>query len=375
MTIGAYRITRANGERVPIIDENRNLRIDVIRAPATAGTFTGSYGANAYQGSSFGFLAGGGPAPPYDNRKLIQKFPFASDANAADTGGDLAQWNSSSAASSSPTHGYIAGGYWGPSSSGSTNGRIEKYPFAISSGTAALVGNTSINTYVPKGASSDTHGYQAGGLQPTSPQKTTDIDKYSHSSDEDATKIGDLADTAPGEARYGYVPNSSRNVGVAFFSGGFNNPPASGGLTTRIQRFPFATDEDAVDTGGDLIGGSYGLQDGAGTSSPTHAYVAGGSPPYNTDITMIQKFPFSISSGTASDVGDLFLGTGRLRGISSTTHGYGVGGNAPPTVPPPYPYAGINTIQKWSISSDANGTDVSDLVQVSNNTSDPGSQV
>lgn len=377
MTRGAYRITLSNGERIPIIDENRNLRIDEIRAPQTAGVFTGSYGANAYQGSTSGFITGGGPNSPYANRAIIHKFPFASDTNSTDTGGDLLQWTSSASGSSSPTHGYVAGGYKGPTSSGSLTGAIEKYPFAISSGTSSSVGSQATSKYYSRGVSSDTHGYTVAGYQPGPVPKSIDIEKYSHSSDESATDVGDLYDTA--ERRHGYISNSARNAGIAFFSGGFSNPPSTGGLISRIQKFPFATDEDAVDTGGDLIGGLYvpdiGTYDAAGTVSPTHAYVAGGTPPYAFNVDTIQKFPFSISSGSATDVGDLFFGYSGLKGISSTTHGYAVGGNAPYSVPPPYPYAGVNIIQKWSIASDANGTDVGDMIHAANNHPDPGHQV
>jgi len=373
MTRGAYRITKANGDRVPIIDENRNLRIDEIRAPATAGVFTGSYGANAYQGSTSGFIAGGGPAPPYANRAIIHKFPFASDAGSTDTGGDLLQWTSQASGSSSPTHGYIAGGYKGPVSSGSLTGAIEKYPFAISSGTSSLVGSQATSKYFSRGASSDTHGYTvAGYVSPPAPvPKSIDIEKYSHSSDESATDVGDLYDTA--EPRSSYIPNSARNAGLAFFSGGYSNPPEPAGLTSRIQKFPFATDENAVDTGGDLIGGLYvpniGTYSAAGTVSPTHAYIAGGGPPYQFSVDTIQKFPFSISSGSATDVGNLVQGTSNLKGISSTVSGYAVGGYGPGTPD------GIDTIQKWSIASDANATDVGNLIHGSDNHPDPGHQV
>lgn len=334
---------------------------------------------NEYQGSAFGFIAGGGPYPPYENQQIIHKFPFASDANSADTGGDLRLFKNSSSGSSSPTHGYIAGGYQGPAafpnpSSGATNGAIDKFPFAISSGISTDVGDQVTNTNVPVGASSDTHGYSIAGLSyGFGPSLLSDVEKYSHSSDGNATKIGDLIDD-----RWNHASNSSRNDGVAFVSGGFDTPPSSGGLSDTIQKFPFASDNDAVDTGANIIGGlytTYGVSGATGTVSKTHAYIAGGGPPYLFQVNMIQKFPFSISSGTSTDVGDLFYGRANLSGISSTTHGYATGGEATPNPPAPYPYDGVNTIQKWSIASDANGTDVGDMIHPANNHPDPGHQV
>ena len=89
MTIGAYRITRA-GERTPVIDENRNLRVDVIRAPATAGIDRDGDPYTGIQGSTYGFTAGGffngwsgGPTPQAGPpspviQTVIDRFPFLS---------------------------------------------------------------------------------------------------------------------------------------------------------------------------------------------------------------------------------------------------------------------------------------------------------
>ena len=94
----------------------------------------------------------------------------------------LARTNTS--ASSSPTHGYAAGGY----TSGFLN-NIDKFAFA-SSATGTDVGDTTVATAVDAGATSTTHGYildhQTGG------GVGNVIHKYSHTSDANATDIGDL---------------------------------------------------------------------------------------------------------------------------------------------------------------------------------------
>ena len=63
----------------------------------------------------------------------------------------------------------------------------------------------------------------------------------------------------------------------------------------------------------------------------------------------IQKFSFS-SDGNGSDVGDLTAARGNAGSTSSsTTHGYTNGGNS------------SNVIDKYPFSSDANATDVGNL--------------
>ena len=68
-----------------------------------------------------------------------------------------------------------------------------------------------------------------------------------------------------------------------------------------IDKFSFATDGNATDVG-DL---TVGRQTGAGSSSTTHGYSAGGYGPGTSNI--IDKFPFS-TDANATDVGDLTLG-------------------------------------------------------------------
>jgi len=83
---------------------------------------------------------------------------------------------------------------------------------------------------------------------------------------------------------------------------------------------------------------------------------SGGADP-DTEVNTIDKFPFA-SDASASDVGDLFLAARWVSGQSSSISGYTAGGLAP-AIPPAPPYS--NVIQKFSFSSDGNGTEVGDL--------------
>ena len=69
-------------------------------------------------------------------------------------------------------------------------------------------------------------------------------------------------------------------------------------------------------------------------------------------VNIIDKFSFT-SDADATDVGDLLNDTFRTAGQSSANHGYVSGGLAP----------GVsNVIQKFTFATDANATDVGDLV-------------
>ena len=95
-----------------------------------------------FQGSNYGYASGGS-----GSSNVIEKFPFSSDANATDIG-DLTVARNGAAGQSSTTHGYSAGGY---QPSGPSN-VIDKFPFASDfSGTATDVGDLTSGKYYGAG--------------------------------------------------------------------------------------------------------------------------------------------------------------------------------------------------------------------------------
>ena len=134
--------------------------------------------------SENGYAAGGQnyPGSPTD---MIQKFPFASaTTNATDTGGNLLTSRPfNDHGQQSETHGYVAGG-------NPITNVIEKFTFATD-GDATDVGDLTITTRWGASASSTTHGYSLGGYTP-SPGYHNVIQKFSTSSDQNATDVGDL---------------------------------------------------------------------------------------------------------------------------------------------------------------------------------------
>ena len=282
----------------------------------------------SFQGSNYGYTSGGDyPYGSPSTLNTIDKFPFATDADATDVG-DLTVARYGIAGQSSSEYGYTTGGDPGPLNI------IDKFPFATD-GNATDVGDLTVAREGPSGQSSSESGYTSGGLGNSG---TTTVDKFPFSSDADATDVGDLT-----QSRYICAGQSSSESG--YTSGGRNVDAPSANLNT-IDKFPFSSDANATDVG-DLTVARYNL---TGQSSEDYGYSSGGYAPLN--VNTIDKFPFA-SDGNASDVGDLIAATKDQSGQSSSDYGYASGGRSTP--------AALDTIQKFSFSSDGNATDVGNL--------------
>ena len=182
-------------------------------------------------------------------------------------------------------------------------------------------------------------GYNAGGSSNYPPTKENTIDKYPFSSDGNATDVGNLS-----SIRYDMAGHSSSTNG---YTSGGRHP----NHTAVINQWPFASDTNASNIG-NLTQARWGP---GGSSSETHGYAGGGfiAGP-NTVVSTFDKFPFSSSPVSSSDIGDLTATRFNPSGHQSYTHGYYSGGSSPP--------ATLQTnIQKFPFSSDVNPTDVADL--------------
>jgi hypothetical protein len=227
--------------------------------------------------------------------------------------------------------GYTSGG--GPAASNV----IDKFSFT-SDGNASDVGDLTVARYQPSGQSSSASGYSSGGYGPVA---SNVIDKFSFPSDGNATDVGDLA-----TARQYLTGQSSSENGYA--SGG-GTPTYS----NIIEKFPFATDANATDVG-DLTATKGGP---SGQSSTVSGYTSGGTVSPYSDI--IDKFPFA-TDANASDVGNLTVARDYLAGQSSSENGYSSGGRNPAAGSPG---STLNIIDKFPFASDANASDVGDLTR------------
>jgi hypothetical protein len=150
------------------------------------------WGAAGQSSTVSGYISGGTPFPAA-GFNTIDKFPFATDANATDVG-DLTQVIRQAAGQSSTVSGYRSGGRdTAPLFSIIVN-TIDRFPFATDANATDVGDLTRVGERV-MGQSSINFGYVSGGLQPGLTVNT--IDKFPFSSDGNASDVGDLT-----QARY-----------------------------------------------------------------------------------------------------------------------------------------------------------------------------
>ena len=186
----------------------------------------GRYALSGQSSSESGYACGGanfGVAPAVRNE--IDKFPFATDANATAIG-VLTTTTLGSTGQSSTTSGYAT--------NGQQAGRIiQRFPFATDTNTVVVSNNfapgSQIARWQTSGQSSDISGYAAGG---TPSEDGTRIDKFPFASESVSTSVGQMPFN-----RAGTVGQSSDQSG--YVSGGSNN----------YLKFPFATDSSATSVG------------------------------------------------------------------------------------------------------------------------------
>jgi len=274
---------------------------------------------DVFQGTAYGYVSSGRhPALGWGDD--IERFSMVSDGNSVAMTAKLLAPVYYGAGTSSKTHGYNMGGL--------PNQQlvIQKFPFAADENSTDVGDLTSNTSYSEDcAAPAQGHGYSCGGHDPSVPNKTA-IEKFSFTSDGNATNIGDISPRT-----FGGSGQSSTTHG--YVSGG--SPPDK----NVIEKFPFAADGNATDVG-DL---TVARGQGSGQSSSASGYMAGGT------SNVIDKFSFT-SDGNATDVGDLSVARTHCVGASSTTDGYS--SNSWPA----------NTIiDKFSFTSDGNGTNIGSL--------------
>ena len=212
--------------------------------------------------------------------RTIDKFTFASNANATGVGDCVIGGNERSGVQSE-THGYIGG-------NGGDSNQIEKYSFSAD-GNSANVATLSVARSGLAGVSSPTTGYFAGGRISATYQN--DIESITFSSDTAQGVIGSLSGT-----RRGAVGHQTTTYG--YVAGGI---PSTGGVTNIVDCFAFASSVTITDVG-DM---HTARAQAAPASSTTHGYTAaGGIASGNTSI--IERYQFASGNAiTSTNVGNL----------------------------------------------------------------------
>ena len=264
-----------------------------------------------YGGTIAGYQTAGHP-----NTTVINKYSFASATTNASNIGNLTVARHAPCGNSSKSFGYTCGGNTSPAVD-----IIDKFSFTTD-GDATDHGDLSVSRAYPSepGQTSSTHGFTSGGYSST-PVNT--IDKFAFDSNGDATDHGDLS-----TARTSSYGKSSSTHGYAVYD-------------SIMDKFSFASNTTATDVGAASI---TPRRTGAGQSSSTHGYACGQEPANN----VIDKFAF-VSEGTMTDVGNLTVTHSNCCAQSSTTYGYVSGGDS------------NNVIERHSFASDGNAVDVGDM--------------
>lgn len=201
---------------------------------------------------------------------------------------------------------------------------------AYAAGAAAGGGGAAAATQ----AQGTAYGFSAGGDQPaSSPAARNEIERFSFTSDGNATDYGDLT-----------VVRGSYAAGVMSTTHGYAAGGYGSANSNVIDKWPFASAANATDVG-NLAIARYGM---SGQMSTTHGYAVGQANVPSGNY--IDKWSLSVD-GNASDIGDQ---TSPVRfyvmTASSSTTGYTFGG-APHT----------NEISKRSFASDGNNVAISGL--------------
>ena len=198
------------------------------------GTGTGDVMPFVFQGTISGYVSS---TNDIGNGDIIDKFSLVSDANATDVG-NLTVKRLNGAGGCSSTHGYHAGGYTGVENSSNI---IDKYTFAADND-ATDVGDLTVGRSYNNGQSSSTHCYATGGAATWHANSESDrIDKWTTSSDANATDVGNLT-----LARQQNTAGQSSEA-HGYTCGGTHPPGAT--YTNRIDKFTFASNNDATDVG------------------------------------------------------------------------------------------------------------------------------
>jgi hypothetical protein len=141
----------------------------------------------ACQTLTYGYLLGGAYTTTATATDIIERYQFATTNHCVDVGDLVMGARRESGGSSSLTHGYT---HAGTRAVAATKINVIEKVQMVATANSTDVADTMVTKTGMTGTSSTTHGYTVGHL--TSSAGAVDITKYSHSSDVNATDVGDL---------------------------------------------------------------------------------------------------------------------------------------------------------------------------------------
>lgn len=205
-------------------------------------------------------------------------------------------------------------------------------------------------------------GYASGGVNPAVPAFRNNIQKFPFASDGNSTIVASLIRSrrrghSSSSETHGYV------IGGDSGTAGSGSIPisAGNGYELSIERFPFATDSNAVLSGALNY---FRIASGGGSASPTHAYSSGGRGAFSWIIDT-ERFPFA-ADAISAQVGGVQYAVISAAEFSSLTAGYILsgslisGGSALPT-PAASQTIMISAVQKYEFAYESDAVQIGDL--------------
>ena len=320
-----------------------DFRIDKITnrtgdtGPQIAGitTFSGTSGMimpggpTEYRGGRGRGVFAGGYNPGGNN--TMEYIEIATTGNATDFG-DLNKNSSNAAAFGSSTKGIFCGGYYAPSA----NTDVIQSVIFSSRGGASFFGNLISPAINNIGFSNNVTGFSAGrgGTTKLNTIEMITISTHGHASD-----FGDMTQTVGNGAA---CASPTRGV----MAGG---ETASNTFSRKMDYITMATKGDAKEFGELTL--TVG-RDPGGMSNSTRGLFGGGRTSPASARSDVIDYITIVTTGNATDFGNLLAATSFIRGCASQTRAVWGGGQAP---------GAQNVMQYVTIASTGNAVDFGDL--------------
>jgi len=212
------------------------------------------------------------------SKTTIDRLTYANDTNSVAKGTQTGSRNQDGA-TSSPTHGYIIGGY-----DGGSNSSVQRYDFANDTGTAAQICSLATAAYdTMSSVGNKSYGWVGPKRIPGAPVNSQ-LYRIDYSNDTATTAIR-------GSVGSGWGSNATGNADYGWWGGG---GPGSG--RNDVYRVDYATDTGTGSPKGSLVSGR--SEHACATGNTVYGYWNGGEPG-STNNTKSDRIDFSNDTATA----------------------------------------------------------------------------
>ena len=305
------------------LDFANDTEISLVKGPLSDGIKGGGTAGSR----DYGYY-GGGHNHPNGNRSTLSRIDYSNDTAVAAAKGPLALNTAHISATGNQSYGYWSGGVY----AGSNQSTVQRLDYSSDSTAAVAKGPLSAARKYRAATGNANFGYFGGGFNPS----VSTADRIDYSSDtSDGLAKGPLA------VAY-YSLGATGNTTHGYWAGGAAH-------VSTVQRLDYASDTTAgierafLVNGTDRFGGmsaaanalGVGLKGAASNTSFTnvpvgtgYGYFAGGQTAAPANVSTIERVDYSNDTPTASVKGPLTSARYKIRGVSSTSHGY-VGGGSP----------------------------------------------